>query len=78
MKFIYEHDEQDDFVEIQLTEREILRLLDDDPNAKKVECSEPACIHSRRLTNVYIRRVDDAIEEGKQPKNNFKQCKKRD
>lgn len=74
MKFIYEHDEQDDFIEIQLTERELKRLMDDTP----VECSEPACLHTRRLTNVYIRRMNDAIEEREQPSNNFSKCKERD
>lgn len=73
MKFIYEHDEQDDFIEVQLTQRELTRLMDDTP----VECSEPACIHTRRLTNVYIRRMNDAIEEREQPKSNIVKCKER-
>ena len=59
MKFIYEHDEQDDYIEVQLTQLELKRLMEDIP----AECSEPACINTRRLTNVYIRRMPDAINQ---------------
>jgi hypothetical protein len=73
MKFIYEHDEEDDFIEIQLTEGEIKRLQHDTP----IECSVPACLHTRRLTNVYIRRMTDGPEERQQPESNIVKRKKR-
>jgi len=59
VKFIYEHDEEDDFIEIQLSEGELKRLMHDTP----IECSEPACLNTRRLTNVYIRRMPDAVDQ---------------
>jgi hypothetical protein len=59
MKFIYEHDEEEDFIEVQLTEKELYRLILEEP----IECSVPACLHTRRLTNVYIRKMKDAINQ---------------
>ncbi len=59
MKFIYEHDEEEDFVEIHLTERELKGLMRDVP----VTGSVPACLHSKRSTNVFIRRGLNATNQ---------------
>ena len=59
MKFIYEHDEEEDFVEVHLTEKELKGLLHDEP----VTGSVPACLHTKRSTNVFIRRGLNAINQ---------------
>lgn len=59
MKFIYEHDEEEDFVEIHLTEKELKKLLHDEP----ITGSEPACLHSKRSTNIFIRRGLNAVNQ---------------
>lgn len=59
MKFIYEHDEEEDFVEVHLTEKELKGLLHDEP----VACSVPACLHTKRSTNVFIRRGLNAVNQ---------------
>lgn len=60
MKLIYEHDEEEDFIEIHLTQREVNHILRDEVLAKDF----PAGIHSRRFTNICIRKTYDAIETG--------------
>ncbi len=52
MKCLYEHDEEADYVEIQLTEKELRLLLSDEHVTK----DNPAMLHTKRLTNICIRR----------------------
>ena len=52
MKCIYEHDEEEDFVEIQLTEKELKQLMRDD----MLNVAMPAMLHTRRSTNICVRR----------------------
>lgn len=52
MKFIYEHDEEEDFVEIHLTQRELIQLMREEIIAKDF----PAALHSKRFTNVCLRK----------------------
>jgi hypothetical protein len=54
MRFIYEHDEEEDFVEIHLNEKELNHLLNDELNQLQIDL--PACLHTRRSTNVLVRR----------------------
>ena len=73
MKFIYEHDEEEDFVEVHLTEFELKKLMHDEP----ISGSVPACLHSKRSTNVFIRRGLNATKEREQPENYIVERKKR-
>lgn len=57
MRLIYEHDQEEDFVEIHLTEKELKDILKGDPVAKDF----PAALHERRNTNIYIRRGANAV-----------------
>lgn len=56
MKFIYEHDSEEDFIEIHLTEKELKDILKGIPATKDF----PAVLNERRSTNVYIRRGANA------------------
>ncbi len=73
MKCIYEHDEEDDFIEIHLTEKDLNALSND----RMLELAYPAMLHSRRKTNLLIRSAENAIEQRQQPKSNSVKCKKR-
>lgn len=53
MKVIYEHDEDEDFVEIHLTSKE-LEALD---NEQMLQKSYPAMIHTRRSTSFLLRKM---------------------
>lgn len=53
MNCIYTHDEEEDFVEIQLSELELKNLL----FHEMVEKSYPAMLHGRRSTSILIRRA---------------------
>ena len=53
MRFIYEHDEEEDFVEIHLSEKELKHLMDD----TQLQIDVPACLHTRRSTNVLVRKT---------------------
>jgi len=52
MKLIYEHDEEEDFIEVHLTEYDLKQLLRD----VILDKDFPAAVHSRRSTNVCIRK----------------------
>ncbi len=54
MRFIYEHDEEEDFVEIHLNEKELNHMLKDETSQLQIDL--PACLHTRRSTNVLVRR----------------------
>lgn len=56
MKLIYEHDEEEDFIELHLSQREINMLNRDEIVAKDFA----AALHSKRSTNVCIRKEQDA------------------
>lgn len=53
MKVIYEHDEDEDFVEIQLTSKE-LEALD---NGQMLQKSYPAMLHTRRSASYLLRKM---------------------
>lgn len=59
MKFIYEHDEEEDFIEIHLTDKELKDILKGIPASKDF----PAGINERRYLNIFIRRGPDAINK---------------
>mgnify|MGYP003439658223 FL=1 len=53
MKVIYEHDDDEDFVEIHLTSKE-LEALD---NEQMLQQSYPAMIHTRRSSSFLLRKM---------------------
>jgi hypothetical protein len=69
MKFIYEHDEEEDFIEIQLSPRDLELIAQD----KMIEQNHPSLIHSKRATNILIRRQIDAINKEQEQESNRKE-----
>ena len=59
MKFLFEMDDEEDFVEIHLTERELMSMLKGDPLVKDV----PQGLNRNRNLNIYIRRGANAISQ---------------
>jgi len=60
MKLIYEHDSEEDFIELHLTEKELKDILKGIPVTKDY----PAAINERRNLNIFVRRGANAISEG--------------
>jgi hypothetical protein len=59
MKMLYEHDSEEDFIEIHLTEKELKDILKDKPITKDF----PAALNERRSLNIFIRRGANATKE---------------
>lgn len=60
MKFLFEVDDEEDFIELHLTERELMSMLKGDALTKDV----PQGLNKNRNLNIYIRRGANAIEKG--------------
>lgn len=60
MKFLFEQDDEEDFVEIHLTEKELTDMLKGNPVVRDF----PQAICKNRNTNVYLRRGANAVSQG--------------